>query len=82
MKVSSQPTFRGMSGMYVLISSTVRHILARSIQPMPFFAKRSVFIRSSPSIMFGSISASSMSGTRFLKISSAALGFSITSYQP
>ena len=37
-KISSQEVLRGMSGMYVLISSTVRHILARSIQPMPFAA--------------------------------------------
>ena len=49
---------------------------------MPWLAYRSVFMSSSPSIMFGSISDRSMSGTRFLKISSAARGLSMTSRHP
>src|SRR5262249_17648416 len=68
--------------MYVLTTSTDAHIFLSSIQPMPFLAYRSVFISSSPMVMFGSMMLRSISGTRFLKISSADFGFSITSRQP
>jgi hypothetical protein len=66
----------------VLTRSTDAHIFLSSIQPSPFFAYRSVFISSSPINMFGSMIDRSISGTRFLKISSADFGFSMTSRQP
>src|SRR5262249_50447249 len=68
---SLHPSFLGRP-MYAFTRSVEAHMRLSSIDPMPPSAYCLVFISSRPICMFSLIAATSISGTRFLKISIAA----------